>query len=93
MGNGADVGPDVRAGEIASSLISDGTFDGLNGNFAATPLVDASLALLPGSPGIDAGNDRAAGLGPLDVFGRPRIQDGDGNGQARVDVGAAETPR
>jgi hypothetical protein len=57
LGNGADVGPDVRAGEIASSLISDGTFDGLNGNFAATPLVDASLALLPGSPGIDAGND------------------------------------
>lgn len=43
--------------------------------------------LLPGSPGIDRGDDfPIGGLGPRDVEGAPRIQG------AHVDIGAYETP-
>jgi hypothetical protein len=55
--------------------------------------LDDNLRLRPGSPAIDAGNNAflPAGL-TTDLAGRPRIQDGDSNGSAIVDMGAYETP-
>lgn len=91
-GNGGlDVGTGVTSVDIANSLISDGSFAGVNGNFAATPVVDTGFGLLAGAPGVDAGNNAAADLGPFDLNGTPRIQDGDGDGTATVNVGAVET--
>jgi hypothetical protein len=48
------------------------------------------LTLLPDSPLVDAG-DPATGQG-LDLAGDPLVTDGDGDGVARRDIGAAETP-
>ena len=50
-------------------------------------------ALLSGSPAIDAGNDDVLGLDPpidTDQRGVARPQDGDGDGDATVDIGAFE---
>lgn len=88
--NGADLGPGITSGQIANSLIQDGTFAGINGNFGGTPVVGPDYRLLPGSIGIDAGNDAALALGVRDFYGDARIQDGDGDGVAHVDVGAVE---
>ncbi|MCE9596234.1 MAG: hypothetical protein K8S98_18745 [Planctomycetes bacterium] len=91
FGNSAsDLGAAVSAPQVANSLIEDGTFAGQNGNFGGTPLVAPNFSLLPGSLGIDAGNDNALGIGKRDFYGAPRIQDGDGNGTSTVDVGAVE---
>ncbi len=90
FGNGTDLAG-VAADQLHWSLVEDGTHAGLNGNFAATPTTNALGALLPGSPGIDAGNNSAAGLGPLDYYGGVRIQDSNGDGTARVNVGAFES--
>jgi hypothetical protein len=48
-----------------------------------------SLALFPGSPAVDAGNP-AGCADDLDQRARPRVQDGDGDGNARCDIGAFE---
>jgi hypothetical protein len=88
-GNGADLA-NVAAGEIHDSLISDGTHDGVDGNFAATPDLAPGHVLRPCSPGRDAGDSTAPGLGALDLAGQPRIQDSDGDGTPRVNVGAFE---
>lgn len=70
------------------NLIGPGMID------AIPQLVDPNngdLRLAAGSPGIDAGdpnteiNDQ-----PLDFVGHYRIVDGDGNGEARIDMGAFE---
>ena len=90
FGNGQDLDPVVIAQQIENSLIEDGTYDGVFGNFAGTPLVDADYRLVAGSVGIDAGNSAAPGLGSLDLTGEPRIQDSDGDGFAQVNVGAHE---
>ena len=46
--------------------------------------------LLPGSIGIDAGNNLAANLPSSDIIGNVRIFDGNSDGTAIVDVGAFE---
>ena len=54
---------------------------------------DGRFLLRRGSPGIDAGDNAAIRpFGPLDIAGRPRIVDGDGDGRPIVDLGAYETP-
>lgn len=75
---------------IANSLIADSTFAGTNGNFGGTPMLGPMHELLAGSIGIDAGNNLAANLPAFDIAGNPRILDGNGDGVARVDVGAFE---
>ncbi|MCK6445640.1 MAG: hypothetical protein L6Q99_04545 [Planctomycetes bacterium] len=85
-----DLGAGVSSAQVAHSLIEDGTFAGLNGNFGGTPLVGPDYRLLPGSIGVDAGNDAALALGARDFYGDARVQDGDGDGVAHVDVGAVE---
>lgn len=63
------------------------------GNVEADPrfvnLSAGDLRLRPASPCIDAGKD-LAGILSSDIFGVPRPQDGDGDGVARVDMGAHE---
>jgi Right handed beta helix region len=74
------------------SVISDQT--GINGNISADPLFANAAAgdyhLLTGSPAIDAGDNAAPGLPGADLDGEPRIQDGNGDGNAIVDMGVDE---
>lgn len=79
------------AAQIGNSLISDGTFTGLNGNFGGSPILTADYYLKYNSIGIDAGSNTAAASLATDLRGNPRIQDANGDGIARVDVGALET--
>lgn len=89
--NNFDLGGDVDISQISNSLLEGGQFDGQNGNFMATPCLDANFALSSGSPGIDAGNSLASGLGVIDYGGDPRVQDGDADSLPQVNVGAVET--
>jgi parallel beta-helix repeat protein len=63
-----------------------------NGNISANPLFTAKLnfRLKAGSPAIDAGDNSAPDIPPLDLAGKPRIVDGNGGGTAIIDVGAYE---
>jgi hypothetical protein len=76
--------------EIMSSLIADGTFSGVNGNFGGIPSLGPNGELLAGSLGIDQGDNAAATTLATDIVGNSRILDGNHNGAARVDVGAYE---
>ena len=68
------------------------------GNMSTDPLFVAPVAtpadyrLQTGSPAIDAGDPAIASLPPTDLTGSPRITDGDGDGEAVVDLGAYEVP-
>ena len=68
--------------------------DGINGNLSADPKLYSSAPgyyyLTPGSPVIDAGDSTAATLPQNDLYGHVRLVDGDNDGEARVDIGAAE---
>jgi parallel beta-helix repeat protein len=63
-------------------------------NISADPMfVDPAnndFRLREGSPCIDAGTNDAPGLPETDFDGNPRVADGDGDGVARVDIGAFE---
>jgi parallel beta-helix repeat protein len=63
-------------------------------NISADPMfVDPAnddFRLREGSPCIDAGTNNAPGLPETDFDGNPRVADGDGDGVARVDIGAFE---
>ncbi|MCC7173203.1 MAG: hypothetical protein IT459_22330 [Planctomycetes bacterium] len=85
----ADVFSGTPQATVRYSLIEDGTFAGIDGNIAGTPLIASDYTLLAGSPGVDVGDD-AAVSGRRDFHGAPRVQDGDGDGVARVDMGATE---
>jgi hypothetical protein len=71
---------------------------GLRGNLSANPLfarnafadVAGDYHLQMGSPAIDAGDDTAPGMAAADLDGNARVADGDGDGAARVDMGAYE---
>jgi hypothetical protein len=78
----------VPANDVSYSLISDGTYDGQNNNFSGTPMLGFDGRLLAGSMGIDRGNNGPAST--IDILGRPRIVDGNGDGVPVVDVGAHE---
>ena len=67
---------------------------GMNGNISADPFFvnpsagDYHLPL--GSPSVDAGDNSAPNLPPTDLDGKPRIQDGNGDGTSVIDMGAYE---
>lgn len=62
------------------------------GNRSQPPLfAPGSWRLAPGSPGIDAGDALASGE-TLDLDGRARLTDGNGDGKPEIDIGALETP-
>jgi hypothetical protein len=67
---------------------------GTNGNISADPQfadpAHANYQLTPGSPAIDVGDNSAPHLPARDLAGNPRIVDGDGGGDAIVDIGAYE---
>lgn len=80
----------VDLANIDHSLIEDGTYAGLNNNFAGSALWDADYQLLFCSSGLDAGDNAAPGLGATDLNGEPRIQDNDALPGAVINVGATE---
>src|SRR5205823_1175102 len=67
-----------------------------NGNLSADPLfVDATngnFRLALRSPAIDSGTSSGVSLPADDLDGQPRVQDGNGDGTAVVDIGAYEAP-
>ncbi len=79
--------------DFVSNLISDGMFEGVNGNRGgeanfADPL-SLNFSLQSGSPAIDRGEAEVV-LSSLDLFSHERAVDGDGDGETRVDLGAIE---
>ena len=69
---------------------------GSNGNIAADPLFvntqTGNFQLQSTSPAIDVGSNSAPGLPKADLLGATRIADGNGDGNAIVDMGAYEFP-
>lgn len=64
-----------------------------NGNISADPMFAGTVSnfhLKAGSPAIDAGDNSAPNLRPLDLSGKPRIVNGDGDGLVIIDMGAYE---
>ena len=78
---------------VLNSLIGDGQLEGMDDNFADDPLLSDPLggdfSLLPGSPAIDRGSDTFPAEA-ADLDGHQRVVDGDLNGTAVIDLGAAE---
>jgi hypothetical protein len=61
------------------------------GNISTSPnFVLGTYRLSIGSPAIDAGTNSAPDLTMLDLAGKPRIVDGDGDGNPVIDMGAFE---
>jgi hypothetical protein len=67
---------------------------GTNGNISADPmfadLTQGDYHLLTGSPSIDSGYNQAPNLPDKDLDGNQRVLDGDGDGNAIIDMGAYE---
>jgi parallel beta-helix repeat protein len=79
-------------GSAYGGICSDQT--GLNGNISADPRfldpANGDYRLDIDSPVTDAGDNTAPEIANIDLTGRNRFIDGDGNGQAQVDMGAYE---
>lgn len=69
---------------------------GVNGNVSVDPKLVAPASgdyrLSPNSPAIDAGDRTDPLIPPSDFAGAPRVQDGNGDGIAVIDIGAYESP-
>ncbi|HEU0176378.1 MAG TPA: right-handed parallel beta-helix repeat-containing protein [Blastocatellia bacterium] len=67
---------------------------GTDGNISADPLftdpAQGNYHLQQGAPSIDSGDNLAPNLPDKDLDGNPRILDGDGDGNASVDMGVYE---
>jgi len=87
---------DIQGGEAGIETNDNGTVFWLEGNIDEDPLFvetgDDPYSLLEGSPCIDAGSPDTSGLNlpPWDIIDNHRIWDGDGDGEAIVDMGAYE---
>jgi hypothetical protein len=81
-----------RKGPAYQGAIPDQT--GMNGNISADPLFVNELGgdfhLAPGTPCLDSGLNGLAAISDTDVEGNPRVVDGNGDGNAVVDMGAYE---
>ena len=93
-GNEAPYRPEIYGSASVSYSDVQGGWPG-EGNINMDPLfVDANnddLHLLPYSPCIDAGDNSVVEPNSTDLDGNPRIIDGDGDGEAIVDMGAYES--
>jgi hypothetical protein len=90
-------GNTATAGMTPSEVGGDKTdpdYIGLDGNISVDPMFVSTtpgsqdFRLQTGSPAIDAGDNAYAST--LDLDGKVRVQDGDGNSTAEVDMGAYE---
>ena len=77
---------------ITHSLIGNWNYPHNNGNVSGPALLDTDWSLMPGSNGIDAGDNASVGTLLFDFYGNPRVQDMDGDGVATVSMGAIESP-
>jgi hypothetical protein len=75
---------------------NDASYIGINGNISLDPLyvdknaVPPNFQILAASPAVDVGDNSVAADLPTDAGGAPRIQDGNNDGVATVDMGAFE---
>ena len=87
----------IESEQVSFSLIDDGTFAGENNNINGTPaFVDSAIGdyrLSNRSAAIDVGISKIVGQPTVDILSNPRIFDGDGDGVAKIDIGAYEFQR
>lgn len=102
-GNEADTGAEIREEWDAEVAISDSV---VAGSFSGERVIDADPLLVgdeeeggrcpypyrptAGSPCIDEGGVTTPPIDDWDLLGNPRVVDGDGDGEAIVDIGAVE---
>ena len=77
------------ASVFRNSIFPDGSFDGVNGNTQTPAVFGCGSELVASTGGVDAGDSLVADLGTTDLFGAPRVQDGDGT--PVVNLGAVES--
>jgi hypothetical protein len=91
-GNGNNIGAEVNLHDNDYSALSYDDGDNLHpgGNINQDPLLTGNFHLQAGSPCIDAGQNGAPGIPPIDFEGDSRTIDGNGDGSSVADMGADE---